>query len=372
MNKSIRLHFVFLSRVFCICVFCSWLGSSAVARAEPFKQVLQPVPFLEPRDHGAHYEYPTEWWYFTGHLQETSGNTYGFELTFFRIGVTASARVPGSFLPQSLFVAHFALTDDRGQRFFHAEKLERDTFSELAGAETARLHVWNGEWFARMDAGTINIQATTDELFLGLELIPTKPLVLHGESGFSKKGAAQGDASYYSSFTRMTGAGTIKLPDADRRSVTVQGAWMDHEVLSSKMGPDTSGWDWFALQLHSGEELMLYHLKDDEGAISPFSSGSYVRQDGTMLGLSREDFQITVIDTWKSNRTGIQYPSLWRITIPVLNKTFIIKPTVADQELVTTKTTGMTYWEGRSLVTDDSADSETVGNAYVELVGYTP
>lgn len=361
------LHFVFLNCVVCLC-----LGNSAVIQAESFKQVLQPVPFREPRDHGAHYEYPTEWWYFTGHLQDTSKETYGFELTFFRIGVTANARTPGSFLPQSLFVAHFALTDDRGQRFFHAEKLERDSFSELAGAATNQLHVWNGDWFARMDADKITIQAITDELFLGLELVPTKPLVLHGDSGFSKKGEAPGDASYYSSFTRMTGTGTLNLPGADRRSVTVQGAWMDHEVLSSTMGPDTAGWDWFALQLYSGEELMLYHLKDDAGTISQFSSGTYVRSDGSTLTLTRDDFQITVLDTWNSSRTGIRYPALWSITIPLLNKNFIIKPTVANQELVTTKTTGMTYWEGRALVREGNLESQAIGNAYVELVGYTP
>ncbi|MFM9981394.1 MAG: lipocalin-like domain-containing protein, partial [Burkholderiales bacterium] len=35
-----------------------------------------------PRDHGAHPEFRTEWWYVTGWLKTTRGEDLGFQVTF--------------------------------------------------------------------------------------------------------------------------------------------------------------------------------------------------------------------------------------------------------------------------------------------------
>src|SRR5215213_5293220 len=73
-----------------------------------FRPALPGYEFSFPADHGTHDEYRTEWWYYTGHLTTAGGRRYGFELTFFRVGV-----VPPS-VPQesrwdlrNLSLAHF-------------------------------------------------------------------------------------------------------------------------------------------------------------------------------------------------------------------------------------------------------------------------
>ena len=40
-----------------------------------------------PRDHGAHPEFKTEWWYYVGHLKAASGESFGYQLTFFRVAL---------------------------------------------------------------------------------------------------------------------------------------------------------------------------------------------------------------------------------------------------------------------------------------------
>jgi predicted secreted hydrolase len=46
-----------------------------------------------PRDHFAHPDFKTEWWYFTGNLTAEDGREFGFQLTFFRQG-TRRGEVP--------------------------------------------------------------------------------------------------------------------------------------------------------------------------------------------------------------------------------------------------------------------------------------
>jgi predicted secreted hydrolase len=335
-----------------------------------FAKVLQPRPFKVPRSHGAHYRYPTEWWYFTGHLKNQEQQTFGFEVTFFRVGVRQEKAPEGSLLPRSLFIGHFAITDDQGNAFYHEEILERDSLPQSAGASSETLHVWLGNWLAKLDQNTITLKADMESVELSLSMTPRKPVVLHGNKGLSQKGPEPGDASYYSSFTRMEGDGTLSLPGQSSMPVSVEGAWMDHEVLSSNVGPQASGWDWFAIQLDTNQELMLYTLKTESGKASPFSSGSFVDVDGSVTHLNLDGFSIQKLSEWTSPSTKITYPSRWNILVPSLALDITVTPTIHDQELVTKKTTGVTYWEGRSLVAGHKQGQLVEGNAYVELVGY--
>ena len=52
--------------------------------AEAFQTPRPGRVLVFPRDHGAHPEYKTEWWYYVGHLKAASGEAFGYQLTFFR------------------------------------------------------------------------------------------------------------------------------------------------------------------------------------------------------------------------------------------------------------------------------------------------
>lgn len=329
-----------------------------------FKQVEPPAALEFPRSHGSHPEFKTEWWYFVGHLKTAEKRTFGFELTFFRVGLDPEAASPSAWRHHSIYLTHLALTDDQGQAFYHDERSSRGAFDE-AGADTAKLRVWNGDWRAALDENRLEIRADAETFGIQLELSPAKPVALHGDNGFSRKGPLAGQASYYSSFTRLTGGGSVRL-NGQTYTIDAASAWMDHEVTSQELADDIAGWDWFAVQMDNGEEIMVYQLRRKDGAKSRWSKGSLIQKDGTVQGLGPDDFSIRVLGNWESPETGIRYPSGWEIEIARTGQTLRLTPTVKGQELITQNSTGVTYWEGRCIVESENGS----GSAYVELTGY--
>jgi predicted secreted hydrolase len=73
---------------------------------------------------------------------------------------------------------------------------------------------------------------------------------------------------------------------------------------------------------------------------------------------------------WTSPRSKAVYPAGWRIAVPRLDLTLEVTPLLADQELVTEKSTGVTYWEGACRVTGSRGGRAVSGRAYAELTGY--
>ena len=340
------------------------------AVSEPYSHycpVTKVIDLPLPRSHGAHPDCDTEWWYFTGHLQgKQKIQTYGFELTFFRVAVNKARENKSAWNTSSLYFAHFALTDDRNKTFHFAEQLSRDSFSQ-AGSSLTTLDVWIKLWRAHLKENTIRLTAGDSQHSLTLDLLSKKPIALQGDNGFSKKGPEIGDASYYLSYTRLVGDGAITI-DGITHQVKAS-AWMDHEFSSSKLTRNVLGWDWFAMQLNDGSELMVYQLRHSDGSKSIYSSGSIVDSKGNVTSLSSSEFEITPTAQWRSPHSTITYPAKWNISLTARNEHYIVIPTVADQELRTKASTGVTYWEGRSLVFDKTSKQQ-IGQAYVELVGY--
>lgn len=345
-----------------------FVAQPANADSNAFSQVLAPRPFTFPRDHGAHPDFQTEWWYFTGHLEGEQKRTFGFELVFFRVGLRPGAvDSQSNWATNSLYLAHFALTDDERRGFQFYERRSRGAFND-AGASLETLSCWNGPWRAELTAdGAIRLTATEEDEELNLELRPKKPIVLHGDRGLSRKREEPGAASYYTSYTRLEGTGSIKI-DGERFPIVHASAWLDQEVTSSERSHGTQGWDWFAIQLDNGEELMLYQLRDEQGRPTEFSAGTLIGVDGSSRSLKHDDFKLEVLGEWTSARSGVRYPARWRIELPGYR--LEVEPTVADQELTTEQSTKVTYWEGRARVRGTKGERIVLGNSYVELVGY--
>ncbi len=325
-----------------------------------------------PRDHGSHETFRTEWWYYTGHLAAENGRQFGYELTFFRRGLD-DPRVlqnPSRWAIRHVYLAHFALTDVAGNRFLYAEKISRAGI-EKAGAEAGRLRVWIDSWAATATPGVPGDQhltAATNQFALDVTLTPVKPLVIHGRTGVSLKGTAPGEASHYYSFSRLRSEGTLTL---GAEQIHVRGtSWMDHEFGSGDLAQDLVGWDWFSVQLDDETELMLYRLRRADGTVSPVSSGTFVRRDGTARHLEANEARIEVLDHWSSPGSGARYPARWRITIPSLALSLTLTPLLANQELITSRSTRITYWEGAAAVVGRREDQTVEGRAYVELTGY--
>lgn len=338
------------------------------ASTEGFARVVAPRPFAFPGDHGPHGEFRTEWWYYTGNLESAAGRHFGFQLTFFRIGLTPTMPARASaWASREAYMAHFALTDTAGTRFSAAGRLSRAALG-LAGAQAEPFRVWVEDWSAEGvagDAAPVRLRAVEDDVAIDLVLESDKPVVLQGERGVSRKGPEPGNASFYYSLTRMPARGRVSVRG---EPFEVRGlAWMDREWSTSSLGPALAGWDWFALQLADGRELMLYQLRHSDGSADHFSGGALVAADGSSRALAVEDFQIQVLGTWTSPRGGTRYPSRWRVTVPRARIQLDVTPRLPDQELAL----AVRYWEGAVRVEGSAGGRPIAGVGYVELVGYS-
>lgn len=330
-----------------------------------FLLALPGYEFEFPRDHGTHDGYRTEWWYFTGHLRAGDGHRYGFEVTFFRVGVSRPETPPRTpWDLRDLALAHFAITDIDGRDFRYAEKLNRmSPFTAQAAA--GYLDVFNEGW--RVSAagdGSWRLIAASGRDAVDLTMRSRKPPAVHGENGVSIKAPAEGYASHYYSMTRLEVTGRI-----NGRSCSGQ-AWMDHEFGSSALRENQRGWDWYSIQLDDESELMLYVIRRADGTPDVTSSGSLISSEGRVVPIRRDQMRIVAKRRWRSKKSGASYPLGWRVTIPAFAIDLSLEPLLDDQELVTKASTGVTYWEGAVTVNGSAGNIAVTGEGYVEMTGY--
>lgn len=339
---------------------------------EGFRLALPGRVFEFPRDHGAHDEYRTEWWYFTGHVRSAAGRRYGFEVTFFRVGAGEAPSAPGAQVTswdlRNVSLAHFALTDVEAREFRYYEKLNRST-QFLADAKPGLLHVFNEGWSVTTGAdGSWRLVAREGGDAIDLTLRAEKRPAIHGRDGISVKATGEGHASHYYSMTRLAAEGTIA---AKGRREAVRGqAWMDHEFGSAMLREHQAGWDWFSLQFDNDTELMLYVIRKRDGTPDETSSGSIILADGQVIHLERSEFSVEARGQWKSPKSGATYPMGWRIRVPKFGIELDVRELMKGQELLTTKSTQVTYWEGAVDVTGRSGGTLVRGEGYVEMTGY--
>jgi len=333
--------------------------------------------FRFPQDHGPHPGFRNEWWYLTGNLDSEQGQRFGFELTFFRFSLepgspSNSSGISGSnWQTSQVYIAHFAVTDKENEKFHVEQRFSRGALG-LAGAQATPFRVWIEDWSIKQHqnrgggataAENWELAASGDELALHLNLIAEKPPVLNGIDGLSQKSATQGNASYYYSISRLRSEGTLNIAG---ETYAVSGlSWLDREWSSSTLAGDQQGWDWFALQLSDGSDLMFYNIRKTDGSQDENSAGTWISGDGEVRHLGRDDLAITVTAEWDSPEGGT-YPAHWDIHLPKFDLMLTVTPLIDRQELFTT----VRYWEGAVDVNGQRNHLPIEGRGYVELTGY--
>jgi predicted secreted hydrolase len=332
-----------------------------------WKQALPPYQFNFPADHANHPDYKIEWWYYTGNLAAKDGRRFGYQLTFFRIGVERVPQNASRWAVRDLYAAHLAVTDIAGKRFRFGDKLNRAGVG-WAGAETTVYRVWNEDWEARQEANGQHVLRAFEPAFgLELQLAEGKTPVAHGARGVSQKGTQLSNASHYYSLTRMPTRGVLTL---DGKRIAVEGAsWMDHEFGTSYLEPTQLGWDWFSLQLDDGSELMLYRFRRQDGTRDPLSSGTLVEANGQTTGLKFNAFELTPLREWHSN-SGARYPVEWHVQVPSRELALTVRAALDQQEMRTEGSTGVSYWEGAIEVSGTQRGRAVTGRGYLEMTGY--
>lgn len=329
-----------------------------------FAQATKPRPLLFPQDHGAHPEFKNEWWYFTGNLQSPQGKRFGYQVTFFRSALTPEpAQRSSNWATNQAWMAHAALTDVASQIHLKSERFARGAL-DLAGASTTPFKVWLDNWqVTGSDAGfPWQIKLESPDFSLTLNLQPAKAIVLNGNQGLSQKSPQPGNASHYYSITRLHSSGQLTVK-GDTHAVSGF-SWLDREWGSSLLDEQQSGWDWFALQLDEGSELMFYQLRYQDGRPHPNSLGTWVDKNSRYQVITPEQIKLTPLSWWQSAH-GSRYPIAWQLDYLPLNKSWRVEAVLADQLM----DLSVTYWEGAVNIYD-TASGSPVGRGYLEMTGY--
>ena len=340
--------------------------AASVAAGDPpeWKTALPGWRYEFPRDHHAHPDFKTEWWYLTGNLESGDGRRFGFQLTFFRQGVRRG-EAGSRFAVDDIKLAHFAITDIDAGRFRHAQKVSRGAFGEAGFGDGDRI-AWIEDWeLVNTGERRFRIAAREKDFALSLDLASRKAPVIHGELGVSQKSAGEGRASHYYSFTRLEARGIIEL---EGREIPVTGlAWFDQEWATNQLTEEQTGWDWFSMQFEDGSELMLFQIRLKQGGRDPFSHGTWIDAAGNATPIKNADFEIEPGRVWRSEETGGEYPVEWQVRIPKLGVDLAIEAAIDGQELVLRP---ISYWEGSVVGRGTRGGSAIFGRGYLEMTGY--
>ena len=339
-----------------------------------FSKVTEPIAFEFPKDHAMHPDFRNEWWYFTGRL-DAGDRPMGFQFTLFRFGLdpetTEPATRPSAWRSEHLWMAHLALSDEgvageSGPTFYQQERFARDGLA-LAGA--TQTEWWLKDWRVSATEEGWALELMGDEFGVSLSLTPTRPMTLQGDRGFSQKGPEAGNASYYYSHTRLQADGQVFLGPAKDQVHDVTGlAWLDREWGSGQLSETQSGWDWFAIHLDDGRDLMVYRLRNLDGTMSDYSKGVVVSPDGQRASLNAQDFSLEAVRWWQDDQE-VSWPVEWRVQVPSEDLDIWVQPLFDEQRWYQS----VAYWEGAVNVSRWSSDGEAstpLGRGYLELSGY--
>jgi predicted secreted hydrolase len=338
--------------------------------ATSFRPALPGYEYRFPRDFFSHDDFRIEWWYYTGHLEDGAGRSFGYQLTFFRIALDGKGKANDSsrWEIDHIYFAHMTLSDIENEKFYFFERINRAGLGQ-AGAESDQLKVWNENWSLMESGQAHHLKAQEGGVKFELKLIPLKPLVIHGRDGVSQKGETSGNASHYFTFTRMRTEGQVILKD---KIYQVKGlSWMDHEFSSNQLSDAQIGWDWFSVQLDNDTELMIYQIRKKNGAIEKKSSGTWVDANGQGTHLAFGEYSIQSEGRWVSEQSGTSYPAKWILEVPKHGIRLQVTPEMANQELHNLRSISTSYWEGSVNVSGTVKGEPVTGKGYVELVGYT-
>jgi predicted secreted hydrolase len=353
------------------------LGCPALAEV-----VYPPVgPGVElefPRDDGSHPAFKLEWWYVTGWLEgaDRARQPRGFQVTFFRVRTGIGEDNPSRFAPRQVLFAHAALADPAdGGKLRHAQRSGREAL-DLVYAREGAVDVRLDDWSIRdVGDGRYRTRVRGEDFEFELTLQATQPPLLQGERGFSRKGPDPRAASHYYSLPHLQVSGTVSV-GGERESVSGQ-AWFDHEWSSDYVDERARGWDWMGINLKDGGALMAFRMRDSASGgarwaaatlrRSPAQNATSLAGAGEVKTFEPEEVTWTPLATWRSPRTGVEYPVRWQVKVGATM--YRVEPLIQDAELDSRASTGVLYWEGPVRLLDDASGRE-LGRGYLELTGY--
>ena len=339
-------------------------GALAGSRASAQLQYpsVSPRPLIFPRDHGAHPDYRTEWWYLTGWLG--GPEPLGFQVTFFRTRTTIDPANPSAFAAKQLVIAHAAIADPARGMLLHDERIARTGFG-AASASAEDTEVLLDRWrLVRSQDGAYRSVVAARGFTLELDARPTQPLLLQGEAGYSRKGPLATQASYYYSQPQL--AVRARLTRDGKGEERAGHGWLDHEWSSTLLADEAAGWDWLGMNLDDGSALTAFSIRNRQAASAPVHAYASLRAAGGSLQVfGPREVRISTLAEWTSPRTRGTWPVAREVRVG--ERIFVTQPLMPDQELDSRSSSGTVYWEGASQLLENE---KTIGRGYLEMTGY--
>ena len=336
------------------------LAAPALA-ADDYPEVTVGRSLEFPRDYGSHPDFRNEWWYITGWVRTSGGVDLGVQVTFFRNRPRVAEAEPSRFAPRQLLFAHVAVADPRHGRLRHDQRAARAGFG-LAGTSEGTTAVWIDDWSLAIAETVYVARVAARDFTLDLRFSPTQNVLAQGEAGFSRKGPAPRQASYYYSQPQLATSGRVTTADGEAKVTGT--AWLDHEWSSEPLAPGAAGWDWVGLNLDDGGALMAFRIRDRLGT-TLWAGGAYRSRNGSAIAFERGDVDFVATRRWRSPRTQAEYPVAMTVRAGTLQ--FDVDPLMDDQELDGRAGTGTIYWEGAVRAFETGRE---IGRGYLELTGY--
>jgi len=344
------------------------LAAGALASSRAPAQVqypnVSPRALIFPRDHGAHPDYRTEWWYLTGWL-DGPATPIGFQITFFRTRTTIDPANPSAFAAKQLVIAHAAIADPARGTLLHDERISRTGFG-AASISTEDTDVLLDRWTLRRlpQSGAYRSVIAARGFTLELDAQPMQPLLLQGEAGYSRKGPLATQASYYYSQPQL--AVRARLTRDGKSEERAGRGWLDHEWSSTLLADEAAGWDWIGMNLDDGSALTAFSIRSRQAASVPVHAYASLRAaGGSPQVFGPREVRISTLAEWTSPRTRATWPVAREVRVG--QRTFVTQPLMADQELDSRASSGTVYWEGASRLLENG---KSVGRGYLEMTGY--
>jgi len=337
--------------------------SAHLARADTsFYPPVQPRRLAFPRDHGAHPEFRTEWWYLTGWLGQ-GPSAIGFQLTFFRSRTQHAPENPSRLAPSQLLFAHAAIAVGQENVFMHANRAGRLNGTSLR-ASTADTDVQFEDWHLRRVQGntseTYEGRFTDKDFSLSFEASTAQKVILRGREGLSPKGPKPEQASHYYSRAPLAVHAQLQL---GQQKKSLQGqAWLDHEWSSQLMMPGAVGWDWLGINLLDGGTLMAFRIRNKQSE-SIYDHVDARDREGRP-SKTWDGLRWQASGSWRS-QSLIDYPIPMNLLVG--DDLYRLVPLMLAQEVDARASTGGFYWEGAvSLMKGE----RLLGQGFLELTGY--
>ena len=362
MNVKMFLGLIFIF----VLPIMGWGQSNNEKTIEAYNNILsKKIDLKFPRDHNAHKNFKTEWWYITANLKNEYGDLFGIQWTLFRSKSDLNNSkfikkdIENPWLSNQLWMAHAVVTSEENHFFY--EKFSRGGTGQ-SGVKLFPFLAWIDDWeFSSNNKWSMaSVKASGDNFSYNLKLESQGPIILHGDNGKSVKTKEGHFSAYYSQpFFKVKGKIVI-----NNKSFIVQGnAWADREWSNAILGSNQEGWDWISLHLNDETKLMIFRVRDTKN--ENFYSGTYIfnrSQKVDLIGDEIEMIPLTYTEKLdKVNKKSWKVPISWRVVVKKHNIDLVLKA-INKNAFVDTV---IPYWEGPV-----SFAGSHSGFGYLEMTGY--